>query len=311
MNTLLTPNDIQLIRGLLKSQKAGFVLLIYLTLISGAIFVTSLSAMMISRASQSPLFIMMVLASAIMAFFLARAARNAWQQIIQPLRAAVRHGGEKVMKVGALDTVSLAGKGRVVYGIGGNPVVTYPLLVDNGLALLQEPITTVETLLNHRVYLHLFVMPDGRHLLLEMEYPDLKRDNNTPVHRISSQAKVASGVFRYVLYTFGYLVSLFIVVFVVPIGIIFGIVPLTIGYIILLLREQKRGRAHKKTPVPQGINGVVTEIIKAKSRIQVMGEPSSNTNDTWFRVDGKAYLIRSNKPLPPVAVGDFIELVVN
>src|SRR5690606_25643216 len=175
MNTLLTPNDIQLIRGLLKSQKAGFVLLIYLTLISGAIFVTSLSAMMISRASQSPRFIMMVLASAIMAFFLARAARNAWQQIIQPLRAAVRHGGEKVMKVGALDTVSLAGKGRVVYGIGGNPVVTYPLLVDNGLALLQEPITTVETLLNHRVYLHLFVMPDGRHLLLEMEYPDLKR----------------------------------------------------------------------------------------------------------------------------------------
>lgn len=63
--------------------------------------------------------------------------------------------------------------------------------------------------------------------------------------------------------------------------------------------------------VAEEINGTITEIIKTSARIQVLGIPTSNNYDTWLRVDGKPYLITSNEPLPSVAVGDGIELMLN
>ncbi|MDQ3536163.1 MAG: hypothetical protein M3421_11115 [Bacteroidota bacterium] len=104
---------------------------------------------------------------------------------------------------------------------------------------------------------------------------------------------------------------MFVVVFVVPIGIILGVLPVTLGYALLLWRAVKRQRINKKLHVPQKIKGTITEIIKANARIQVMEHPSSESGDLWFRIDGKAFLISSDRPLPPFVIGYPIELEVN
>lgn len=198
--------------------------------------------------------------SAALTYFLVRATLKSWKQVIHPLRSALRPGAEKTLVAGKLRSVSLSGKGKVTYEIDGNLITTYPALLHNGLALLQEPLTAIDTLLQHNVSLHLFVMPDGRQLLLDIRHAALQMDKNVSTYRIKSQ---------------------------------------------------KRQRTNRKLHVTQEIKGTITEIIKANARIQVMGESMSNNNDTWLRIDGKAYLINSNGPLPPLAVGDPIELEVS
>lgn len=309
MNVLLEPNDIRLIRGILKGQKVGFVFSLYLTLTFAVCSIACLYAAVAD--GLSPVFMLLGVGSVILTYFLARATRKNWKQVIYPLQSALRSGTEKTLVSGKLGSVAWSGKGEVTYEIEGDRIPTYPVLLHNGLALLPERLNALDALLQHNVCLHLFTLPDGRHLLLDTRYTAFELEKNTSTHRIKSQARVGSGALRYFFYTLGYLFLLFAVLFVVPIGMILGVLPVTIGYVIVLRNEIKRQRNNKKRHVAEEINGTITEIIKTRARIQVLGEPTSNNYDTWFRIDGKPYLIMSNEPLPPVAVGDGIELVIS
>lgn len=309
MNELLEPNDIRLIRGILKGQKVGFVFSLYLTLTFAVCSIACLYAAVADELSL--LFMLLGVGSVILTYFLARATRKKWKQVIHPLQSALRSGTEKIVVSGTLESVSLSGKGEVTYEIDGNLVPTYPVLLHNGLALIPESLNALDALLHREVSLHLLVMPDGRQLLLDTRYPAHELDRNASTYRIKSQARIGSGASRYFFYTLGYLFLLFAVLFVVPIGMILGFLPVTIGFVIVLRNEMKRQRNNKKRHVVEKINGTITEIVKTRARIQVLGEPTSNNYDTWFRIDGKPYLIVSNEPLPPVAVGDGVELVMS
>ena len=309
MDVLLEPHDSRVLRGILKGQKVGFAFSLYLTLTFGVCAVACIHAA--TAAQVSPVFIFLGFGFLTPTYFLARATWRNWKQSIYPLQSALRSCTKKTIVSGRLNAVSLSGKGGVTYEIGRELIITYPVLLDNGLALLPESLKEIDALLHHNVSLHMFVMPDGRHLLLDTHYTREETDKNALMHRIQSRTQVGSGTLRYLFYTAGYLSLLFIVLFVVPIGIILGVVPVTVGYILVLRNEMKRQRKHSKLQVYEHIKGTITEIIKTRARVQVLGEPTSNNYDTWLRIDGKPYLIKSDQPLSSVAVGDGIELVIS
>ena len=309
MEVLLDPDDSRLLRGVLKGQKLGFAFSLYLTLTFGVCAVACIYAA--TAAEVSPAFILLGFGFLTPTYFLARTTWKNWKQGIYPLQFALRSCTKKTVVSGRLNAVSLSRKGGVRYEIGGELITTHPVLLHNGLALLSESIKEIDALLHHNVSLHLFVMPDGRYLLLYTQYAAQEMDRNASTYRIQSRTQIGSRASRYFLYTAGYLLLLFVVLFVVPIGIILGIVPVTVGYILVLRNEMKRQRKHSKLQVYEHIKGTITEIIKTRARVQVLGEPISNNYDTWLRIDGKPYLIKSDQPLSSVAVGDGIELVIS
>lgn len=308
MNVMLEPNDIRVIRGILKGQKVVFALSLYLTLTFG---VCSIACLSIAVADNvSPAFLLLGFGTAILTYFLLRATHKNWKQVIYPLRSALHFGTNKNVVSGKLGAVFLSGKGEVTYEIDGSLTPTYPVLLDYGFALFPESLHELDALLYREVSLHLLLMPDGRQLLLDTRYTAHELDKNASTFRVRSRARVDPGISRYFFYTLGYILLLFVVLFVVPIGMILGFLPVTVGYVIVLRNEMKRQRNKKKQHIAEEISGTITEVIKTSARIQVLGVPTSNNYDTWFRVDGKPYLIKSDEPLPPAAVGDTIQLVL-
>lgn len=252
MKALLESNDIKLIRGLLKNQRISFGFSLYLTFTFLAVSVACVIASVTGH--LSPIVIVLGIGAAILTYFLGRATRKSWQQVIHPLQSALRPKATKSIYEGKLSSVSLSGNGKVTYELDASLISVYPILLHNGLALLQESLTAIHSIHEHQVSLHVFELPDGRQLLLDVRSASQEMNPSVSTHRIKSQRGI--------------------------------------------------NRMH----TPQEIKGTLTEIIKARARVQVMGESTSNNEDTWFRIHGMAYLIKSNKPLPQVVVGDLIEL---
>lgn len=238
----------------------------------------------------------------VLAFFMARQLRRDWQRKIKPLQQALQHNGQKIVYEGQLIEVSKLGKGRLMYRLENGEVPVDVILSAEGWAFTPKVIYAIDTMKDIPIALHVLALPDGRQLLLQAVYAE--KPMLEPSFRTVIKDNSISGVFSYLLLTVVFLFLLFINLSgILPLGILLGVFPTTLLYIIALIRVNRRRKRLRHT---FRITGSVTEIIVVPTRTQIMGEPSSSNQDTWFRINGKAYLT----PPKGISVGDSIELTI-
>ena len=211
---------------------------------------------------------------------------------------------------GQLTQVSPQGKAQLCYRIDGIDQVVSPLLPYRGIALFPQPVRDIRTLTACPVSLHLWAFPDNSKVLLKAVYP--QPPVGTPTFKATISEKTnSSAVFSYLALTALYFILMFAILSgIFPFGgILLGVLPLTCLYIIAMRKVYKRAKG-KRTTQMQRITGRVTEMMTVRTRTEVMGQPSSNPYDRWFRIDGKGYCMICNQPLDGIALGDTIELTI-
>jgi len=302
----LDAEDRQLITAFIRGQWIAFALGAFLASCFFSIFFISFVGYIQIRDPAVFFLLLFGIGMGVLAFFMARQLRRDWQRKIKPLRQALQHNGQKMVYEGQLMEVSKLEKGRLMYRLENGEVPVDVILSAEGWASLPKVIYNIDVLTDVSVSLHILAMPDGRQLLLQAVYTE------EPMHEPSFRTVIKDnnigGVFSYLLSTVVYLFLLFVNLSgILPLGILLGVFPTTLLYIIALIRVNRRRKRLRQT---FRLTGRVTEIISVPTRTQIMGEPSSSYQDTWFRINGKAYPIISNTPPKGISVGDSIELTI-
>lgn len=302
----LDDEDRQLITAFIKGQSIIFGLGAFLLFVFTSVFLISFVGYIQIQEPGMLFLLILGIGTGILAFFMARQLWRDWQRKIKPLRQALQHDGQKIVYEGQLMEVSKLGKGRLMYRLENGEVPVDVILSAGGWAFTPKVIYTSDSMRDVPVVLHVLELPDGRQLLLQAVYTE--EPMLEPSFRTVIKDNSISGVFSYLLLTVVYLFLLFINLSgILPLGILLGVFPTTLLYIIALLLVNRRRKRLRQT---FRITGRVTEIISVPTRTQIMGEPSSSYQDTWFRINGKVYPIISDAPPKGISVDDSIELTI-
>ena len=302
----LDDEDRQLITAFIKGQWVIFGLGAFLLFVFTSVFLISLLGYIQIQEPGMLFLLILGIGTGILAFFMARQLWRDWQRKIKPLRQALKHDGQKIVYEGQLVEVSKLGKGRLMYRLENGEVSVDVILSAGGWAFTPKVIYTSDSMRDVPVVLHVLELPDGRQLLLQAVYAE--EPVFEPAFQIVIKDNNINSVFSYLLLTVVFLFLLFVNLSgIFPLGILFGAFPATLLYIIALIWVKRKRKRLRQTIQ---IIGHVTEIISVPTRTQIMGEPSSSHQDTWFRINGKAYPIISNHPPKGISVGDSIELTV-
>ena len=306
----LSEDDRQLLRTLVNGERFAIGFQYLLICCFSAVFVVGLMVF-ISEPDIALFFLLLIgIGAGVVAFLLVRDLYKRRNNGIKPLQHAIRHGGTKTILEGQLTQVSPQGKAQLCYRIDGIDQVVSPLLAYRGIALFPQPVRDIRTLTTCPVSLHLWAFPDNSKVLLKAVYP--QPPAGTPTFKATISEKTNSGaVFVYLALTILY-VSLMAAILSGIFrfgGVFLGVLPLTCLYIIAMRKVYKRAKG-KRTTQMQRITGRVTEMMNVRTRTEVMGQPTSNPYDHWFRIDGKGYCMICNQPLDGIALGDTIELTI-
>ena len=306
----LSEDDRQLLRTLVNGERFISTFQYLLICCFTAVFVVGL-IVFISEPEIAFFFLLLIgIGTGVVAFLLGRNLHKRRNNRIKPLQHVMGHGGIKTVLEGQLTQVSPQGKAQVCYRIDDTDQVVSPLLAHRGVSLFPQPVRDIHTLTACPVSLHLWAFPDNSKVLLKAVYPQPPVDTPTFKATISEKTN-SSAVFSYLALTTLYFILMFAMlsgIFSFG-GIFLGVLPLTCLYIIAMRRVYKRDK-RKRAEQARHITGRVTEMMTVRTRTEVMGQPTSNPYDRWFRIGGKGYCMICKQPLDGISLGDTIELTI-